>query len=133
MLLFTIAFMFVIAPIKAMPLDKDVGTMIFMPENQINVDVVSTTIQATTLDCDRWLEYKNYESTDLTIMCDPELMINSILCGYFVQNVTIQIIYGNQINDRQIASKVLANHQRGVNTRLDIGERIDYIYFNKRI
>ena len=124
MLLFTIAFMFVVAPSKAMPLDRDVGMMFFMPENQINVDVVTPTIQATTFNCDRWLEYKIIKNTDLTMTCNPDLMINSILCGYFVQNVTIQIISGNQINDRQIASKRPANHQRGVNTRLDIGERV---------
>ena len=151
MLLFTIAFMFVVAPSKAMPLDRDVGMMFFMPENQINVDVVTPTIQATTFNCDRWLEYKTIKSTDLTMTCNPDLMINSILCGYFVENMTTQITSGNQTNEVdnfsigdvavnlglrsasltttlnskiKLAAYAINNYQPGVNTRLDIGERV---------
>jgi hypothetical protein len=129
MLLFTIAIMFVVAPSKAMSLDRDVGMMFFMPENQINVDVVTSTIQATTFNCDRWLEYKTIKSTDLMMTCNPALVIYSATIDGIVQILIASITSGNKTNDRQIASKALANHQRGVNTRLDIGERIVYTNF----
>jgi len=83
--------------------------------------------------------------------CNPDLMINSILCGYFVENMTTQITSGNQTNEVdnfsigdvavnlglrsasltttlnskiKLAAYAINNYQPGVNTRLDIGERV---------
>lgn len=162
MLLFIIALMSVIAPSKAISLDKDVGTMFFMPESQINVDVVTSTIQITTFNCDRWLEYKNYENTDLIMTCNPEMLVTTTVISYSaIKAIAVQANSGNQneinnfstgdiavnlglrsasitttslfINEIKSVICVPSNQLRGVNTRLDIGERYVNTYFSKII
>jgi hypothetical protein len=136
---------------KVMLPDRDVGAMIFMPENQINVDVVFVTTEATTEFC--FNQVLVYEYENFSVSCNPAEVIN--MKNITTIDITVdQITTRNEMNDNSIynfstgdvavnlglrsASKTTSNNltstlvRQNLNSqreyRLDIGERVSQTY-----
>lgn len=76
--------------------NRDVGTMTFIPENQITVDVVFITAEATTEFC--FDQVLNYEYTSFSMNCNPAEMIYITT----TDNTADQIIARNQMMSNSI-------------------------------